>query len=88
MEKNSLRIRMKAKGAYLGDSMLILAPCFIAFLRWGLKALCFYYFFSRGGGNSCVSTIFWRRLTVKDGWGRSDELPYSYQEEGVSKMAK
>ena len=49
MEKNILRIRMKAKGAYLGDSMFILAPCFIAFLRWGLKALCFKYFFEGRG---------------------------------------
>ena len=41
---------MKAKGAYLDDLMLILASYF--------KALWFQYFFSSGGGNSCVSTIF------------------------------
>ena len=57
-EKHNLRIRTKAKWAYFDDLMLILNFCFIAFFRWDLKALCFQFFFSKGRGNSCVSTIF------------------------------
>ena len=67
MGKNNLRIRSKAKVAYLDDLMLILNSSFIAFFCWGLKALCFQYFFSRGGGNSCVSTVFFEEVDCQ-GW--------------------
>ena len=88
MGKNNLRIRSKAKVAYLDDLMLILNSSFIAFFCWGLKALCFQYFFFEGRGEFLrFDNFFLKRLTVKDGWGRP-KLPYPCQEKRVSKKAK